>query len=117
MRACSIKPGDRRKQLEVVGRDLVKHYGQKKYYSVMEVKNSNKRQGVSLDLGCWSHAAFNNRRDFDDFHHRMGENCDYVAMRTEMYGATTHDDCSLFDNNSSWFDWLNIDLSDVSFFD
>lgn len=118
MRACSIQPENRRHQLEVVGKDLVKNYGQKKYYSVMEVKNANKRQGISLDIGCWSHAAFNNHRDFDDFHQRMGETCDYAAMRTEMFGAShTGSSSSVFDESTSWFDWLTIDLSDVNFFD
>jgi hypothetical protein len=118
LRACSIQPEDRRKQLDVVGKDLVKNYGKKKYYSVMEVKNANKRQGVSLDIGCWSHAAFNNKKDFDDFHKRMGEDCDYTAMKTEMFGAASHsNDNSFFDADSSWLDLLNVDLSDMNFFD
>jgi hypothetical protein len=119
LRACSIKPEDRRTQLKLVGNDLIKNYGKKKYYSVMEVKNANKRQGVSLDVGCWSHAFFNSHGDFDDFHRKMGEECDYVALKSEMLTSLSLpvESSSLFDIDLSWLELPNVDFSVFDFFD
>ncbi len=118
MRACAIKPEDRRRQLQLVGNDLLKNYGKKKYYSVMEVKNSNKRQGIGIDVGCWSHAFFNTHKDFDDFHTRMGESCDYVSMKSEMLGSVSRtQESALFDFDLSWLELPDIDLSIFDFFD
>jgi hypothetical protein len=84
MRACTISPANRKKQVQLVGNDLVKNYGKKKYYTVEEVKAATKRQNIDLDYACWSHAVFNTHGDFDAYHQAMGESCDYVAMKSEM---------------------------------
>lgn len=54
MRACAIAPNDRRDQVKRIGEDLVRHYGKKRYYSVQEVKDANRRCNISADFGCWS---------------------------------------------------------------
>lgn len=46
MRACAIKPADRRRQMQLVGNDLVKTHGRKQFYSVEEVKAANRRQNI-----------------------------------------------------------------------
>ena len=79
MPACAISPSDRRNQVRVVGNELVKQYGKKPYYSVQQVKNANRKQGISYDVACWSHAVFNSHEDFDKYHQSIGEVCDYVA--------------------------------------
>lgn len=84
MPACAIAPADRRQQVRLVGNDLLKNHGRRQHYSVQEVKNANRRQGINPDVACWSHATFNSHRDFDQYHQSIGESCDYVAMKSEM---------------------------------
>ena len=36
MPACALKPADRRRQVKVVGDDLLRNYGRKQFYSVEE---------------------------------------------------------------------------------
>ena len=118
MRACAISPADRREQVRLVGNDLVKNYGKKKFYSVQEVKAANRRQDVSLDVACWSHAMFNSHGDFDAYHRSVGENCDYIAMKGEMVSSVSHDaDTSWFDLDLSWLEFPDIDFSIFDFLD
>ncbi len=112
MRACKISPADRRRQTRLVGTDLLKNYGRRQYYSVQEVKNANRRQGISPDVCCWSHAAFNSHKDFDEYHQSIGETCDYVSMKGEMLTSVSGTtDSSWFDLDLSWLEFPNIDLS------
>lgn len=119
MPACAIKPEDRRKQLRLVGNDLIKTHGKRPFYSVQEVKDANRRQGIDYDVVCWSHAFFNSHFDFDDYHYRMGESCDYIAMKREMAESIT----SASTESGSWFDfdfdlsWIELPSIDWSSFD
>ena len=119
MPACAIAPSDRRRQVRLVGNDLVKNYGRKQYYTVQEVKNANRRQGISYDVGCWSHATFNTHGDFDDYHQSIGESCDYVSMKGEMLSSVSNasTDTSWFDFDLSWLEFPDIDWSIFDFFD
>jgi len=118
MRACSIAPADRKRQVKSVGDDLFKNYGKKKYYTVQEVKEANRRQGVGPDFGCWSHATFNSHSDFDSYHNSIGESCDYAAMKTEMLSSvSTATDSSWFDIDLSWLEFPDIDFSIFDFLD
>lgn len=113
-----MRPADRRRQMKLVGDDLVKTYGRKQFYSVEEVKAANRRQHVSLDFGCWSHAAFNSHRDFDAYHQSIGESCDYVSMKADMLSSvSTATDTSWFDIDLSWLEFPDIDWSIFDFFD
>jgi hypothetical protein len=118
MSACVMKPGDRRRQVRLVGNDLVEHYGKKNFYGVQEVKDANRRQGIDADFWCWSHATFNSHGDFDTYHESIGESCDYVAMKSEMLAAVgTQADASWFDFDLSWLEFPDIDWSIFDFFD
>ena len=123
MPACTIKPADRKAQIRVVGNDLVKNHGKKSFYTVQEVKNANRRQGIKYDFACWSHASFNSHGDFDEYHARIGENCDYAAMKREMFDSiSTSPDASSafdlsFDFDLSWLEFPDIDWSIFDFFD
>lgn len=118
MPVCAISPADRRKQVRLVGSDLLKHYGRKQYYSVEEVKEANRRQGIKYDVGCWSHATFNSHQDFDQYHASIGETCDYVSMKGEMLSTVSNAvDTSWFDLDLSWLEFPDIDLSLFDFFD
>lgn len=118
MRACAIAPSDRRDQVKRVGDDLVRHYGKKPYYTVQEVKDSNRRCSIGGDFGCWSHATFNSHQDFDAFHQAIGEQCDYAAMKREMLSSVS--DCTDtlgFDIDLSWLEFPDIDWSIFDFLD
>lgn len=118
MPACTLKPADRPRQVRVVGNDLVKNYGKKSHYTVQEVKNANRRQGIDYDFACWSHAVFNSHADFDEYHKRIGEVCDYASMKSEMLKSMTNSsDSSWFDLNLSWLEFPDIDWSIFDFFD
>jgi hypothetical protein len=110
LRACAISPADRRRQVQLVGNDLVKHHGKKSFYSIDEVRNANRRQGIDLDVACWSHAIFNSHEDFDRYHMMLGEACDYVAMKADMLRSVSSS--AMSDQDTSWFDW---DLSWIEF--
>jgi hypothetical protein len=102
----------------LVGNDLLKNYGKKKYYTVQEVKNANRRQNISVDFGCWSHATFNSHSDFDEYHQSLGETCDYVSMKAEMLSSvSTATDSSWFDMDLSWLEFPDIDFSLFDFLD
>ena len=118
MPACAISPKSKQEQAKKVGNDLIKHYGKKPYYSVEQVKASNKRQNIDIDLGCWSHAMFNSHTDFDIYHHAIGEVCDYAAMKSKMLDSVSnvHSE-SWFDFDLSWFDFPDIDWSFFNFLD
>ena len=112
MSACAISPSNRRKQVQMVGNDLLKNHGRKKYYSVQEVKNANRRQGINYDVGCWSHATFNSHKDFDQYHQSIGESCDYISMKSDMLSSvSTATDTSWFDFDLSWLEFPDIDFS------
>lgn len=118
MTACTLAPADRRKQAQVVGNDLIRHHGRRKFYTVQEVKDANRRQRIDIDVACWSHALFNTHADFDAYHRSLGEDCDYVAMKGEMLssvsGAT---DAPWFDFDLSWLEFPDIDWSIFDLFD
>ncbi|MBX9607606.1 MAG: hypothetical protein K2Y51_15395 [Gammaproteobacteria bacterium] len=118
MRACAMQPADRRAQLKRVGNDLVQHYGKRKFYSIQQVQNANKRQGVTFDFACWSHAFFNSHADFDRLHAQVGEACDYSAMKREMAeSVSTPGDSAFFDFDLSWLELPDIDWSVFDFLD
>lgn len=118
MPACAISPTDRRKQVRRVGNDLLKTCGKKPYYTVQEVKNANRRQGIDYDFACWSHAAFNSHADFDTYHKSIGETCDYVSMKGEMLSSVSHaTDTSWFDIDLSWLEFPDLDFSLFDFLD
>jgi hypothetical protein len=118
MRACAMSPLDRRKKIQLVGNDLLKNYGKKRYYTIQEVKDANRRQKIDLDIACWLHAVFNTHSDFDSYHESIGESCDYVAMKSEMLSSVSSaTDTSWFDFDLSWLDFPDIDFSIFDFFD
>jgi hypothetical protein len=123
MPACAMAPADRRKQIQAVGNDLVKHHGKKKFYTVDEVKAANRRQRIDYDVGCWSHAFFNTHADFDAYHAELGEPCDYAEMKRELLTSvmTNPEPSSVFDLgfdfDLSWLELPDIDWSIFDFLD
>lgn len=117
MPACAISPADRRRQVRLVGNDLLKNNGRKPFYTEQAVKNANRRQGINYDVACWSHATFNSHAAFDAHHTSIGETCDYVSMKGEMLASVSDaTDTSWFDIELSWLEFPDIDFSFFDFF-
>lgn len=118
---CALPPADKRAQARRVGDDLVRHHGKQAFYTVEQVRAANRRSGVGLDLGCWSHALFNSHEDFDALHRAAGEACDYVAMKKAMLASLADGEAAPgwpdFDFDLSWLDFPDIDWSIFDFFD
>ena len=105
---CAMSPRDKKAQAQAVGQDLVRHYGKRKFYTVEQVKESNRRREINIDVACWSHAMFNSHEDFDHLHSAVAEGCDFASMKAQMLRAVATEE------SSGWFDW---DLSWLEFQD
>lgn len=115
---CAISPVDKQRQAKVVGDDLVRHHGKRKFYSVSQVKAANERCSIQPDYACWSHALFNTHFDFDRIHAQLGETCDYLSMKRAMLESVSISDASSwFDFDLSWLDFPDIDWSIFDFLD
>jgi hypothetical protein len=115
---CAISPCDKRSQAKRVGDDLVRHHGKRRFYTVKQVRDANRRTGVGLDVACWSHAMFNTHEDFDALHAAAGQACNYAAMKAQMLEAVASERGSdWFDWDLSWLEFPDLDLSIFDFFD
>lgn len=43
---CAISPKDKKAQAKRVGDDLVRHHGKRKFYTVDQVRDANRRNGI-----------------------------------------------------------------------
>lgn len=124
-RACPdawgrLSRDERRRHVQRVGNDLVRHHGKRKYYTVEQVREANQRQKIDIDLACWSHAFFNSHADFDRYHLELGEACDYAAMKAEMLASVSDDSAAAWfdiDLDLSWLEFPDIDWSIFDFLD
>lgn len=120
---CATRPLQARRQIQTVGDDLVRHHGKRRFYTVDQVRAANRRQGIGLDVGCWSHAFFNSHADFDRLHAGQGASCDYAGMKAELAEALTSSNASPpsswldFDWDLSWLELPDLDWSIFDFFD
>lgn len=114
MSACHMKPTDKKEFISKVGQELVKKNGKKKYYKTSEVRSAADRCGYPIDIHCWAMCFYTSPADFNLLHEAAGENCDYVAMKTELLSEIADGgNFSLSDIDLSWLDWPDIDLSSV----
>ncbi len=98
-----------------IGKILVEDYGKKKYYKPEEVKKAHEKSRWynGLDFSCWGMSTFSTHLDFDNYHEKTGEICDYTEMKTEMLSglstSTDHDWFQILDLNldidTSWLDF------------
>ena len=116
---CAISPADKKLQSKIVGDDLVRHYGKRKFYSVQQVRSANERCNIPLDFACWSHALYGTHFDFDRIHAGAGQACDYLAMKRDMLESVAIPDSGWFDFDFdlSWLDFPDIDWSIFDFLD
>ena len=106
---------EKKKIAVVVGEDLVRTNGKKKYYSQKEIKKSLDHRKIDIDWYCWAYCLYMDHDSFDTYHQSIGEACDYTAMKGSMLAAATDhisDGWFDFDFDLSW-----IDLPDFDFFD
>lgn len=115
---CAISPADKKAQAKRVGDDLVRNHGKRRFYTIDQVRNANRRTGTDIDVACWSHVMFNTHSDFDALHAATGEACDYVAMKAEMLRAVASEaSTGWFDWDLSWLEFPDLDISIFDFFD
>ena len=115
---CAIPPADKQRQAKLVGDDLIKHHGKRKFYSVQQVRDANQRCAIAVDFWCWSHAMYGTHFDFDRLHASAGEACDYLAMKGEMLASVAQGTSSgWFDFDLSWIDFPDLDWSIFDIFD
>jgi hypothetical protein len=84
---CTPLPDNKKQYIKDVGTVLVNDYGKKEFYKPEEVKKANQKTswGTSgTDFSCWSMSVFSSHEDFDAYHIREGEVCDYVEMKQTM---------------------------------
>lgn len=109
---CLLAPVNKKEYITDIGKILVTDYGKKKYYKPEEVKNAHKKSkwNGGLDFSCWGMSAFSSHSDFDNYHSKTGEVCDYVDMKTEMLkGFSLSNGSEIFvhadfDIDASWLD-------------
>ena len=110
--SCTKAPVNKKEYITDIGNILVKEYGKKKYYKPAEVKKAHEKSNWydGLDFFCWGMSTFSSHLEFDLYHKKIGETCNYIEMKKEMLEGLTI---------SSAFDWLDIpDLDlDVSWLD
>lgn len=114
MPVCHVDPGDKKKLVDDVGRELVRAHGKQKYYKPAEVKAAATRAGYPIDWHCWAMCVFSDLPDFTAFHQAAGEVCDYAAMRSQVLADLSPAGSFLpFDLDVSWLEWPDIDLSSL----
>ena len=114
MPMCDVSPENKRAMGVAVGEDLVRHHGKKPYYTVKEVQEGVQRRGYAVDWSCWALCLYTSPADFNEYHHSLGEDCDYASMKGEMVSAMTEGASdSWFDADLSWLEWPDIDLSSI----
>ena len=69
---------------------LVRDYGHSRSYTPLQVRRTVERSGLSVAHSCYAIAMFSDRDGFDHFHHAVGEQCDYTAMRAEIADCQFH---------------------------
>ena len=63
---------------------LARDYGFSRSYSARQVRRTIEHSGLDAGFSCYGVAMFSDRDEFNQFHHEIGETCDYDAMRAEI---------------------------------
>lgn len=73
-----------RSYLTKLPRLLAKNYGLSDSYTTKQIKRTIETAGLNSEYSCYALAIFSNRDEFDQFHHDIGEFCNYDGMRSEI---------------------------------
>lgn len=109
---CEPSPINKKEYITDIGKILVDDYGKKEFYKPEEVKRAHNKSKWydGLDFSCWGMSTFSSRSDFDFYHDKVGENCNYVEMKTEMFQGIANIE------SLNWLDIPDLDV-DSSFFE
>ena len=111
--SCAKPPKNKKVYAKNIGQILVRNYGKKKYYSILEVQKTTKMVS-SVDWVCWAMCLYVSPSEFDAYHQSIGEICDYSEMRSEMALAITDNaSSSWFDADLSWLEWPDFDFFSI----
>lgn len=107
---------EKKKIAKVIGEDLVKTHGKRKYYSQKQIHTSLQRRHYHLDVHCWAYCLYMDHGTFDTYHLSIGEVCNYLDMKGSMLSAVTDhvsDSWFDFDFDLSWLELPDFDFSDL----
>lgn len=112
----ALTESEKKKLAQVVGADLTKKHGKKKYYRQKQIKDALERNDYGIDIHCWAYCFFMDHSSFDDYHESINESCDYASMKESMISSVTDhasDSWLDFDFDLSWLELPDIDLSSI----
>jgi len=103
---CTPSPPNKKDYITDIGKILVADNGKKKYYKPDEVKKAHRQSKWydGLDFSCWAMSTYSSHSDFDEYHEKTGEVCNYVEMKTEMLTGLS---------DSTIADWTEIPDMDI----
>ena len=109
--SCSPAPTNKKEYITEIGKILVEKNGKKKYYKPKEIKEAHRTSKWYdvIDFSCWAMSIFSSHDDFDRYHAKTGEVCNYAEMKTEMLSG-------LSISSSDWTEIPDIDI-DASWLD
>ena len=109
---CEPSPINKKEYITDIGKILVDDYGKKAFYKQEEVKKAHNKSKWyhGLDFSCWGMSTFSSHSDFDLYHSKIGEDCNYTEMKTEMFQGIANSE------SLNWLDIPDIDI-DSSFFE
>jgi hypothetical protein len=67
-----------------LGRLLQATYGKQENYTPTQVKKTMTEWGYRTDYDCFGLAMYCDFDDFSEYHHSIGESCNYERMRSEI---------------------------------
>lgn len=91
MDICPLPAIDKQLMARRVGHDLVKRHGNKRYYTVEEIKAAARRQKFPDTWDCWALSLYSSPSDFANYHLKTGEICEYSSMHAMMLEAVSAD--------------------------
>lgn len=111
-KSCVPAPTNKKEYISDLGKILVNENGKKKYYKPEEVKKAHRKSKWydGLDFSCWAMSTFSSHSDFDKYHEKTGEICDYGEMKTEMLSGLS------VSSSSDWTEIPDLDI-DASWLD
>ncbi len=114
MKPLALADQDKQLYVKEVGEYLVRHHGQQNVYTPEQVKQASDKSRFGVDWACWAMTVFSSHDAFDDYHARIGETCDYAAMKSDMVSLMTDGASDAwFDIDLSWLEWPDIDLGSI----
>lgn len=102
---------DKRSFGRQLGNDLLRKHGKQTYYSPAQVCGSVAYLDYLPEWNSWGMSVFTSPDVFRAYHAEQGQECDLLAMKSEMTASLTDGkSSSWFDIDLSWMDWPVTDL-------